>query len=71
MMEARYVAAMVLSGVGDAMGFKDGDWEFNFVGEDIHKQCGKLGGVKKLKIKSRYNVYNIIISVNIGGCFTM
>ncbi|XP_072039310.1 ADP-ribosylhydrolase ARH1-like [Amphiura filiformis] len=50
-MEERYIAAMVLSGVGDAMGFKGGSWEFTFVGEDIHKDLKKLGGIKKLHIK--------------------
>ncbi|XP_013411174.1 protein ADP-ribosylarginine hydrolase isoform X2 [Lingula anatina] len=47
----RYKASMVLSGVGDAMGYKNGKFEFNFVGEDIHKEVKKLGGISKLKIK--------------------
>ena len=51
MSEEQFVAAMVLGGVGDAMGYKNGDWEFNFVGEDIHKKVKELGGVSKLKIK--------------------
>lgn len=46
----RFKASMLLSGVGDAMGYKDGHWEFCFVGEEIHKELKKLGGVKKLKI---------------------
>ncbi|XP_033630075.1 protein ADP-ribosylarginine hydrolase-like [Asterias rubens] len=50
-MLSRYQAAMVLSGVGDAMGYKSGDWEFNFVGQDIHHELRKLGGLKALKIK--------------------
>ena len=51
MSEEQFVAAMVLGGVGDAMGYKNGDWEFNFVGENIHKEVKELGGVSKLKIK--------------------
>ena len=50
-LEALYVASMVLSGVGDAMGYKNGEWEFNFVGANIHKELEKLGGISKLSIK--------------------
>jgi len=50
--EENYVAAMVLAGVGDAMGYKCGQWEFDFVGEHIHKELKALGGVNKLKIKT-------------------
>ena len=49
----RYVASMVLGGVGDAMGFKNAGWEFNFVGTKIHKECEKLGGVSKLDINRK------------------
>uniref|UniRef100_A0A8C6UM66 ADP-ribosylarginine hydrolase n=1 Tax=Neogobius melanostomus TaxID=47308 RepID=A0A8C6UM66_9GOBI len=37
-----YKAAMLLSGVGDALGYKHGDWEFNFSGPDIHKVSATL-----------------------------
>lgn len=50
-MEDRYVASMVLAGVGDAMGYRCGHWEFSFDGEQIHKECKALGGVEKLKIR--------------------
>ncbi|XP_071497275.1 ADP-ribosylhydrolase ARH1-like [Diadema antillarum] len=50
-MLSRYKAAMLLSGVGDAMGYRSGSWEFNFVGADIHKEVTALGGVTKLKVK--------------------
>ncbi len=36
--EVRYVACMVLSGVGDALGYKNGSWEFNRSGSDIISQ---------------------------------
>eukprot|EP01119_Soliformovum_irregulare_P009128 TRINITY_DN22272_c0_g1_i1.p2 TRINITY_DN22272_c0_g1~~TRINITY_DN22272_c0_g1_i1.p2 ORF type:complete len:296 (+),score=71.25 TRINITY_DN22272_c0_g1_i1:994-1881(+) len=41
---------MVLAGVGDAMGYRNGSWEFNYDGEDIHKQLERLGGISKLDI---------------------
>ncbi|XP_052102495.1 ADP-ribosylhydrolase ARH1-like [Mytilus californianus] len=47
----RYVAAMVLSGVGDAMGYKNGSWEFCQSGIDIHQEAEKLGGIENLKIE--------------------
>ena len=31
---------MVLGGTGDAMGFNNGNWEFNKYGPDIHRQVG-------------------------------
>ena len=37
-MEKRYVAAMLLAGVGDAMGYRNGQWEFCFDGEKIHEE---------------------------------
>ncbi|XP_071954557.1 ADP-ribosylhydrolase ARH1-like isoform X2 [Antedon mediterranea] len=49
----RYKAAMVLSGVGDAVGYRSGSWEFNFVGADIYKELKALGGLKKLKINKK------------------
>lgn len=50
-MEGRYTAGMVLAGVGDAMGFKCGDWEFNYNGEKIHEEAKAMGGVKRLCIR--------------------
>ncbi|XP_062859315.1 ADP-ribosylhydrolase ARH1-like isoform X2 [Trichomycterus rosablanca] len=43
-----YKAGMLLSGVGDAIGFK---WEFNYSGPLIHKSVQKLGGVKNITAK--------------------
>jgi len=50
-MELRYKACMVLTGVGDALGYKNGDWEFCFDGEKIHSQFQAFGGIEKIKIK--------------------
>jgi ADP-ribosylarginine hydrolase len=46
----KYEASMVLHGVGDAMGYKNGEWEFNYSGQDIHDQLARLGGLENLKI---------------------
>jgi ADP-ribosylarginine hydrolase len=47
----RYKAVMVLSGVGDALGYKNGEWEFCHSGTTIHKELQKLGGLEKLDVK--------------------
>ena len=49
----RYKAAMVLSGVGDALGYKGGSWEFNHSGKDIHKELKQLGGLEKIQVKRK------------------
>ena len=46
----RYKAVMVLSGVGDALGYKNGEWEFCHSGETIHQELQKLGGLEKIDI---------------------
>ena len=42
---------MVLAGVGDAMGYKCGKWEFCFNGVRIHKELSDLGGIENLKVQ--------------------
>ncbi|XP_036401375.1 protein ADP-ribosylarginine hydrolase-like [Megalops cyprinoides] len=49
-MEQRYVASMVLSGAGDAMGYHNGDWEFCNSGETIHKELALMGGLTSLNV---------------------
>ena len=49
-MKAKYEAAMILAGVGDAMGYKNGKWEFCFDGEKIHSEVEELGGIENLHI---------------------
>eukprot|EP01136_Pigoraptor_vietnamica_P024538 Opistho-1_new@77683 len=48
-MPERYVACMVLGAAGDAIGYKNGKWEFTKDGRTIHKQCEALGGVRNLR----------------------
>lgn len=37
-----YRACMVLAAVGDAMGYKNGDWEFLTNGKILHEQMMKM-----------------------------
>ncbi|XP_046863014.1 protein ADP-ribosylarginine hydrolase-like [Xenia sp. Carnegie-2017] len=47
----KYEAVMVLSGVGDDLGYKNGLWEFCYSGTQIHEELEKLGGLDKIDIK--------------------
>ena len=40
---------MVLAGVGDAIGYNDGRWEFCASGERIHAELESMGGITRLK----------------------
>lgn len=48
--EERYEAAMLLSGVGDALGYKNGSWEFCHSGRCIHEELKQLGGLQNLLV---------------------
>ncbi|XP_065921392.1 uncharacterized protein [Magallana gigas] len=47
----RYEAAMVLSGAGDALGYKNGSWEVCHKGKEILKELKSLGGIEALNVK--------------------
>ncbi|XP_062312228.1 ADP-ribosylhydrolase ARH1-like [Osmerus eperlanus] len=49
-LEERYETFMVLSGVGDALAYNHGDWEFEQNGKVIHAEV-KKGGIAKLDAK--------------------
>ncbi|KAK7483751.1 hypothetical protein BaRGS_00024967 [Batillaria attramentaria] len=50
-MNERYRAAMVLAGTGDAIGYKNGEWEFCHSGTAIFSELQSLGGLEKIKVK--------------------
>lgn len=50
MTNERIKACLILAAVGDAIGYKNGSWEFNFHGSDIHEQCKELGGISNIDI---------------------
>ena len=47
----QFKASMVLSAVGDALGYKNGEWEFCYSGEAIHQQLQTLGGLERIDVK--------------------
>ena len=53
-LEERYEAAMVLSGVGDALGYKNGKWEFCQSGIYIHEELEQLGGLSEICVNREH-----------------
>lgn len=49
----RFEASMVLAGVGDALGYKNGEWEFCRSGLRIHEDLEQLGGLDKIVVNPR------------------
>ncbi|KAH3863487.1 ADP-ribosylhydrolase ARH1-like [Dreissena polymorpha] len=50
-MREKYEAAMVLSGVGDALGFKNGEWEYCTSGDQIHSEVHSRGGLENIDVR--------------------
>ncbi|NXE91969.1 ADPRH hydrolase, partial [Menura novaehollandiae] len=46
-----YVASIVLSAVGDTLGYYNGKWEFEHSGRAIHKELAEMGGLGNFSIK--------------------
>ncbi|KAI6660397.1 Protein ADP-ribosylarginine hydrolase-like [Oopsacas minuta] len=55
---SRYRACMLLGGVGDAIAYNDGKWEYCVSGEKIQEEVRCLGGVSSL----RPSPYHMIVS---------
>jgi len=49
-LKERYEASMVLSGVGDAIGYYNGKWEFCHSGAMIHAELSQLGGLAQITV---------------------
>ncbi|PWA16694.1 hypothetical protein CCH79_00017497 [Gambusia affinis] len=49
-----YKAGMVLSGAGDALGYRNQLWEYNESGPAIHQELQELGGLKNIKVELPY-----------------
>jgi len=61
-LKEHYKASMVLSGVGDAIGYRNGKWEFCNSGAEIQAQLRDLGGLARITVNSMsqdyvYNIY--------------
>uniref|UniRef100_A0A3P8Z6F0 ADP-ribosylarginine hydrolase n=1 Tax=Esox lucius TaxID=8010 RepID=A0A3P8Z6F0_ESOLU len=46
-----YKAAMLLSGVGDALGYRNQLWEYNESGPAIHQELQELGGLQNITVQ--------------------
>ncbi|KXJ26570.1 [Protein ADP-ribosylarginine] hydrolase [Exaiptasia diaphana] len=44
---------MLLSAAGDALGYKNGEWEFCYQGRSIHDQLKAMGGLKDIKVNKK------------------
>ena len=51
--EERFVASLLLGGVGDALGYRGGEWEFCRSGKRIHEALAQLGGVEKIVVDAK------------------
>ncbi|KAL6481459.1 hypothetical protein MHYP_G00095390 [Metynnis hypsauchen] len=46
----KFQAGMILGAVGDALGYRKGNWEWCFSGAQIQKELSALGGLEALKL---------------------
>ena len=60
----RYQAAMVLSGTGDALAYKNGKWEFCHSGKTIHDELTSLGGLKAVQVKREDLLLRLYLEAN-------
>ena len=60
-MEERFEASMVLAGAGDALGYKNGSWEFCHFGKEIYKDLQSLGGLDAVQVKRKHCVVSYVL----------
>jgi len=56
-LKEHYRASMVLSGVGDAIGYRNGMWEFCDSGAKIQAGLRQLGGLAQITVESMWSVF--------------
>lgn len=44
---------MVLSAAGDALGYKNGEWEICQSGRDIQRELRNMGGIQAIHVKRK------------------
>ena len=49
----RFKASLLLSATGDALGYKNGEWEFCYQGSVIHDQLKELGGLNNISVNKK------------------
>ncbi|GAM18252.1 hypothetical protein SAMD00019534_014270 [Acytostelium subglobosum LB1] len=52
-MDEKYCASLVLSGVGDAIGYRNGRWEFQTNPKKIWEEYQEMGGIDYIKVDSK------------------
>lgn len=52
-LKERFQFCMLLSAAGDAIGYKNGAWEFESNGKYIHDELRRMGGVAKLSLDAK------------------
>lgn len=55
---------MVLSGVGDVLGYKNGFWEFCYKGKEIFKELKFFGGIEVLNVKCKILIIFYMLVLN-------
>lgn len=66
-MEERYKACLMLAAVGDAMGYKNGEWKFERSGELIHAEVKQLGGIENLDLTNWRVTDDTVMTIATGN----
>lgn len=63
----RYIACFILGAVGDTIGFKNNEWEFNLYDSEVTKNINKLLGITKGTDNNLGNYYRYDQFIYLGG----